>query len=182
MRPRSKDVALLAGVSAATVSHVVNGTRFVSPATRERVLAAVTQLGYSSNAVARSLRRGRTGLLALVVTDIENPFCTRLARCVADAAFERGYQVILGDTGERADRERWLLDSFRQQHVVGVVLWPLRGPAFNMWTCSASWTFQSSWSTVPWREWMFLTSSATASSPAEWAPSTWLGRGTTASE
>ena len=126
MRPRSKDVAILAGVSAATVSHVMNGTRFVSPATRERVLAAVTQLGYSSNAVARSLRRGRTGLLALVVTDIENPFCTRLARCVADAAFERGYQVILGDTGERADRERWLLESFRQQHVDGVILAPSR--------------------------------------------------------
>lgn len=126
MRPRIKDVARLAGVSTATVSHVLNSTRFVSPETRARVLTAVTQLGYSEHAVARSLRRGRTGLLSLIVSDIENPFFTRLARAVGDAAFERGYQLVLGDTGESAERERWLLESFRKQQVDGLLLAPTR--------------------------------------------------------
>src|SRR5215469_5924769 len=69
-----KDVARRAGVSIATVSHVLNGTRDTRPETRERVLAAIQDLGYSQNQAARNLARGRSTLLGLIISDVRNPF------------------------------------------------------------------------------------------------------------
>ena len=71
-----KDVARLAGVSIATVSATVNGTAFVSPELHARVTAAIHQLGYAPDGVARSLKKGRTQLIGLIVADITNAFFT----------------------------------------------------------------------------------------------------------
>ena len=84
------DVARLAGVSTAVVSYVVNdGPRPVAPATRARVLDAIAKLGYRPNTVARSLITGKSGLIGLVVPDVENPYFASLARSVETAVADR---------------------------------------------------------------------------------------------
>ena len=88
--PTIRDVAKLAGVSVATVSHVVNGTHFVSEPARERVTNAMRALDYQRNEVARSLRRGRTLTLGLVLPDSANPFFAEIGRSIESAAASQG--------------------------------------------------------------------------------------------
>lgn len=121
------DVAERAGVSAATVSHVLNATRFVSEETRSRVLTAISDLGYIPSAAARSLRSRRTRTLALVVSDIENPFFTAVVRAAERRAAEAGYTAVLGNTDEELDRERAILRALLEQRVDGVILAPVSG-------------------------------------------------------
>lgn len=121
------DVAERAGVSAATVSHVLNETRFVSDQTRRRVLTAIEDLGYIPSAAARSLRSRRTQTLALVVSDIENPFFTEVVRAVERRAADAAYAVVLGNTDEELDRERTILHALLEQRVDGVLLAPVSG-------------------------------------------------------
>jgi len=83
-----RDVAQRAGVSSATVSRVLAGRPHVSDETRRRVLAAVKDLDYRPDRVARSLRVRRSSILGLVITDIQNPFFTALVRAVEDVAYE----------------------------------------------------------------------------------------------
>ncbi|WP_213767432.1 LacI family DNA-binding transcriptional regulator [Caballeronia sp. dw_19] len=120
-----KDVASRAGISVATVSHVLNGTRKVRVETRDRVFAAIEELGYSGHSIARSLRRGRTATLGLVVSDIENPFFAVLASHVQRAALKKGYQVIFGNSEESGEREREILDALGAQRVDGIILAPV---------------------------------------------------------
>jgi DNA-binding LacI/PurR family transcriptional regulator len=119
-----KDVAQAADVSTATVSHVINGTRYVSDDVRRRVLEAMELLNYQPNAVARGLRTKKTRLLALVIPDITNPFFTDLARGFQDAADQRGYVVVLCNTDRALERELRFLDILQQQRVDGLVLNP----------------------------------------------------------
>ncbi len=121
------DVAERAGVSAATVSHVFNATRFVSDSTRSRVLTAIDDLGYIPSAAARSLRSRRTRTLAFVVSDIENPFFTEVVRAAERRAAEAGYTAVLGNTDEELDRERAILRALLEQRVDGVLLAPVSG-------------------------------------------------------
>jgi LacI family transcriptional regulator len=94
------DVARLASVSIATVSHVINGTRFVSAERVERVHAAMQELGYTPDATARSLRVGRTHTIGLVIPDTSNPFFAALARWIEEAGFESGYTTILANSDD----------------------------------------------------------------------------------
>ena len=80
-----KDVALRAGVSVRTVSNVVHDAPYVAPATRARVQAALAELGYRPNLAARTLRQGRSGLLGLVVPEIDSPYFGELAGLLADS-------------------------------------------------------------------------------------------------
>ena len=89
--PNIQDVAKRAGVAPITVSRVINNSGYVSQETRERVEAAILELGYVPNILARGLRSKRTHTLALVVTDITNPFFTVIARGVEDTASEAGF-------------------------------------------------------------------------------------------
>src|SRR5687767_3210150 len=100
-----QDVAARAGVSAMTVSRVVNNHARVATATRARVMQAIDELGYVPNALARGLLRGRTRTIALIVSDISNPFFTQIARGVEDVAQRNGYAVILGNSDESTDKE-----------------------------------------------------------------------------
>jgi LacI family transcriptional regulator len=93
-----RDVARLAGVSTMTVSRVVNNSGYTSLATRLRVERAVQELGYVPNAVARHLRSKQTKAIALVVSDITNPFFTTIARGVEDVAGARGFAVMFCNT------------------------------------------------------------------------------------
>src|SRR3989337_450034 len=96
--PTIKDVARKARVSTTTVSHVINGSRFVAEETSSRVQAAIDALNYQPNAVARSLRRGKTHSIGLILPDSANPFFAEIGREIEIAAFRHGYSVILCNT------------------------------------------------------------------------------------
>jgi len=99
-----RDVARLAGVSITTVSHVVNETRPVAADTRDRVLAAVEQTGYTGDAIARSLVTGGTRTIGLALPLAGNPHAAALTAAVEAAATEAGHTLILADTGEEGLR------------------------------------------------------------------------------
>jgi LacI family transcriptional regulator len=119
---RIKDVAREAGVSTATVSHVINNTRFVSEETREKVLRAVEVCNYYPNANARSLASGRSHSIGLLISDISNPFFPELAKSVEAAAFERGYDVILSNTNYDPERTAHYVRRIIERKVAGVAL------------------------------------------------------------
>jgi DNA-binding LacI/PurR family transcriptional regulator len=117
-----KDVAREAGVSTATVSHVINNTRFVSEEVRARVLGAVEHCGYYPNAHARSLASGRSQTFGLVVSDLSNPFFPELVKSIEAAAFERGFDVMLSNTNYDPDRTSHYIRRFIERKVAGVVV------------------------------------------------------------
>jgi LacI family transcriptional regulator len=119
-----KEVARLAGVSIATVSAALSGRNFVSPELKERVRAAVEELGYSPNAMASGLKRGASSLLGLIVPDITNPFFTTFVHGVQRRAAEAGYTVILGVSDDRAPREAELVRLMRAQQAAGTIVVP----------------------------------------------------------
>ena len=121
-----RDVALRAGVSTMTVSRVVNRSSYISQETRERVEAAIVELGYVPNTLARSLRSKKSKTLALVLTDITNPFFTTVARGVEDTASEQGFSVIFCNTDESPSEEAEHLTLLVQKQVDGVLLVPAR--------------------------------------------------------
>jgi LacI family transcriptional regulator len=116
------DVAREAGVSAMTVSRVINNKDDVSPATRGRVLDIVERLGYRPSGIARSLATRRTGTLGLVVPDVANPFFSDVARGVEHVAYAEGYNVFLCNTEEDLQREESVLVSLEEKRVDGLVL------------------------------------------------------------
>lgn len=117
-----QEVAERAGVSTSTVSHVINGTRYVSPDLAERVQAAMAELRYQPNAVARSLRRKKTLTLGMVVPDNANPFFAMLARAVEDACYEQGYSLILTNSGGDPLREISNISVLLSKQVDGLIL------------------------------------------------------------
>ncbi|GAA2812091.1 LacI family DNA-binding transcriptional regulator [Saccharopolyspora taberi] len=118
------DVATRAGVSTATVSRALNGKSTVDPELAARVLAAADELGYRPNGPARNLRRQETAVLALIISDVENPFFTAISRGVEDVAHEAGYSVVLCNSDDEPDKEREYVDVALQERVAGVLISP----------------------------------------------------------
>lgn len=117
------DVARLAGTSTAVVSYVVNnGPRPVAAATRERVLAAIRELGYRPDRVAQAMASRRTDLIGLVVPDARQPFFAELAHAVEQAAAERGKMVLVGNSDYLDEREVHYLRAFLGMRVSGLIL------------------------------------------------------------
>ncbi len=116
-----REVAENAGVSYATVSHVINNTRVVSPETRQRVLDAMAELDYRPNALARSLRQGKTNTLGLVLPDSANPFFAEISRSIEDEAFNKGYSVFLCNTELDIQRELFYVDVLSKKQVDGII-------------------------------------------------------------
>jgi len=123
---RIKDVARRAGVSSATVSRVLANKPHVSQEMHERVLAAVEELGYQANRVARSLRAQRAAIIGLIISDIQNPFFTSLVRAVEDVAYQHEYGVFLCNSDEDIEKERLYIDLLHAEKVAGVVISPTR--------------------------------------------------------
>jgi len=119
-----RDVAERARVSTMTVSRVINNSGYISQEARERVEAAIAELGYVPNTLARSLRFKSTKTLALVLTDITNPFFTTLARGVGDVANKHGFNVIFCNTDESESEQAEQLKALVQKRVDGVLLVP----------------------------------------------------------
>lgn len=116
-----RDVAEQAGVSLSTVSHVINETRYVSAVVRQRVLAAMEALDYRPNELARSLRRGQTNTIGLILPDSSNPYFAEIGQAIEVTAFERGYSVILCNTSGDLTREELYVDVLRNKQVDGII-------------------------------------------------------------
>lgn len=117
-----KDVARVAGVSTSTVSHVINGDRFVSEAVREKVLLAVKQLNYAPSALARSLKINQTRTIGMLLTASSNPFYAEVVRGVERSCYERGYSLILCNTEGDPERMSRSLETLLQKRVDGLLL------------------------------------------------------------
>ncbi|MBC7099315.1 LacI family DNA-binding transcriptional regulator [Candidatus Bipolaricaulota bacterium] len=110
----------------ATVSHVINGTRPVSPETAAKVWQAIRELDYHPNAVARSLRTRTTHVIGVVVSDITNPFFATLVRGAEDAAIAAGYSLIVCNSDEDPDKENLYVDMLRRRRMDGLLIAPVR--------------------------------------------------------
>ncbi|MCA0432189.1 MAG: LacI family transcriptional regulator [Proteobacteria bacterium] len=119
-----KDVAKAAGVSTATVSAVLAGTSYVSPALKARVEVAVAELGYAPNSMARSLKTGQSNLVGLIVPDITNPFFTAFVDRVQAEMARNSYAVLLGISDNDTAREAGLLGLMRSHLAAGTILCP----------------------------------------------------------
>ncbi len=120
-----KDVAAAAGVSLGTVSNVLNRPDKVSPATRERILGVIEELGFVRNDAARQLRAGTNRAIAMIVLDVANPFFTDVAHSVERELTEQQRPLILANSGQDADREASYLDLFEEQRVSGMLITPV---------------------------------------------------------
>ncbi|MFC9426990.1 LacI family DNA-binding transcriptional regulator [Streptomyces sp. NPDC056987] len=124
-RPRIKDVARHAGVSEKTVSNVINDYVHVSDRTRRVVREAIDQLGYRVNLAGRHLRTGRSGIIALVVPELDVPYFAELARHVIRAAEQSSLTVLVHQSGGDRGHELAALAGFGSDFVDGVILSPL---------------------------------------------------------
>ncbi|MFF4698768.1 LacI family DNA-binding transcriptional regulator [Streptomyces chattanoogensis] len=123
------DVARRAGVSVATVSHVLNGTRPVRPDTRAAVLAAIDELGYTHNTLARSLVTARTRSIGLAVSAISNPYFTEILQGVEAGALEAGYSLLIADPHDDPRHERKVVQLLHERRVDGMIVAPSAEPA-----------------------------------------------------
>ena len=105
-----RDVAALAGVSTATVSHVINNTRYVKEETKRLVLKSIEELHYSPDATARSFKTGKRNLIAFIVPDISNPFFATMIEEVENVISKEGFKLLVINTKETKERE---IDNLR---------------------------------------------------------------------
>jgi LacI family transcriptional regulator len=122
-----REVAAHAGVSVATVSNVLNRPEIVAQPTRDRVSAAIRDLGFVRNESARQLRAGHSRTIGLVVLDVANPFFTDLARGVEDEVSKAGLAVILCNSDDQERKEKRYLELLEEHRVAGVLITPVAG-------------------------------------------------------
>jgi LacI family transcriptional regulator len=125
--PTIRDVARLANVAPITVSRVINKSGYISDETRVRVEQAIAELEYVPNSLSRSLRFKKTDTIALLVSDITNPFWTAMTRGVEDVAGDAGFNVILCNTDESPDKQENYINVLLQKQVDGILVSPAEG-------------------------------------------------------
>lgn len=123
-RPTVADVAQSAQVSVATAGRALGGYGYVGEETKARVKAAADRLGYTPNVVARSMRSGGTRSIGFVGSDISNPFFAEAMRGICDVADSHGYETILTNSDERADRERLAVRTLLEKQIDGMIVVP----------------------------------------------------------
>jgi LacI family transcriptional regulator len=119
-----RDVAERAGVSLGSASRVVNGAPDVAPALRDRVQAAIAELGYRPNHAARALRSRSSRTIGCMLTDVTNPLYGQLFHALEERLRAAGYVVLLANSLNKAEREIDILHTFRDRHMDGVVIAP----------------------------------------------------------
>jgi len=119
-----KEVAERSGVSVTTVSHVINHTRFVSEEVMKRVEKAIGELDYKPDQVARSLRKGKSETIGVIVSDIVNPFFPQVVRGIEDCSRENGYSTVLCNTDEDPSAEELYISLLRAKRVDGFIVAP----------------------------------------------------------
>jgi DNA-binding LacI/PurR family transcriptional regulator len=120
--PRIKDIAALAGVSTATVSHVINKTRFVVEETKRKVLEAIEKTGYTPNMHARNLASGSSRTLGLIISDIVNPFFPDLVKAIQERALEPGFEIIVTNTDYESGHEVSCVQRLLESRVRGIMV------------------------------------------------------------
>jgi LacI family transcriptional regulator len=120
--PTIRDVARQANVSISTVSHVINDTRFVAPATRERVLEAIRDLNYKHNRIASSLRNQKTQTFGVLLPNSANPYFAEVLAGIEDAAYAHNYNIILGNAHDDPEREISYVQVLLSRQVDGILL------------------------------------------------------------
>ncbi|MET7438323.1 MULTISPECIES: LacI family DNA-binding transcriptional regulator [unclassified Streptomyces] len=123
------DVARHAGVSIATVSHVLNDSRPVRPETRQAVLDAIEALGYTPNTLARSLVTARTRSIGLAVSAISNPYFTEILQGVEAGALEHGYSLLIADPHDDPEHEQKVVRLLHERRVDGLIVAPSADPS-----------------------------------------------------
>lgn len=118
------EVAAAAGVSTATVSHVINSTRYVSPTTIEKVREAIARTGYRPNPYARALRTASTESVGFVASDISNPYSTAVMRGIAAALREANHTMLVADANDDPSLERDAIDALVNRRVDGFIIAP----------------------------------------------------------
>ncbi|ATH60167.1 transcriptional regulator [Staphylococcus nepalensis] len=116
-----KEVANLAGCSVATVSRVINNNGYVKEQTKKRIECAISELNYQPNEAARTLYKRKSKMIGLLLPDISNPFFTLIARGVEDIALSQGFQVLIGNSDNNANKARDYLSTFNSYNCVGVI-------------------------------------------------------------
>ena len=119
--PNIYEVARRAGVSTATVSRVLSRPDVVAEETRKKVLQTIERLGFTPNSAAANLRKLRTGKLLVTVPDISNPFFSQILQGIEDAAQQKGYSVLLGDTQHNAKREERYASMLKRKEADGLI-------------------------------------------------------------
>jgi len=119
-----KDVALAAGVSSATASRVLSGHSATSAESREKVEAAAKNLGFVPNAQARSLRSTKTDTIALLISDVRNPYFSDLAHAVEQQALEAGMMTFIGNANEDTQQQDQFLAAMLSRRVDGLIVVP----------------------------------------------------------
>jgi LacI family transcriptional regulator len=122
-RPTLRDVAALSGVSLKTASRVLNGEPHVSPATADKVRVAAQRLGFRRNAIARDLRAGaRSSLVGLIISDLANPFYSRVARGAERRLRAAGLQLISASSNEDPELEHTLVAEMLERRVSAMLI------------------------------------------------------------
>ena len=117
-----KDVALEAGVSVTTVSHVVNSTRYVAPATKEKVEKAINDLGYQPSSLARALKVKSTKTIGMLVSSSTNPFFAEVVQGVEEGCYQKGFSLILCNSGDQHERHLSYLRTLMQKRIDALVV------------------------------------------------------------
>jgi LacI family transcriptional regulator len=117
-----RQVAVLARVSTATVSHVLNGNYKVSPKLRARVMKVIKDLNYQPNDFARSLKTNRSKTIGMVVTDMTNPFYGAAVRGAEDVLAREGYTLVIGNSGEDYAKEESYYKTFKAKRAEGLII------------------------------------------------------------
>ncbi len=118
------DIARQAGVSIITASRALRSSKLVARATRERVLSAAAELGYTPNLLARGLVQNRTSTVGVVILELASPFFGPMVSAVEAVAAKRGFLVVVGESARDVEGERRLLERFQQLRIGGVVVTP----------------------------------------------------------
>ncbi|MGO2356022.1 MAG: LacI family DNA-binding transcriptional regulator [Marinomonas foliarum] len=116
-----KDVAKLAGVSTATVSRALANPEVVSPTTRKKVEKAASEVGYSPNGLARSLRKSESKTIAVVLPNIDSTFFSDVVHGIEALAHKYGYKLLIGDAGNESSRLRSYFELFESKQVDGIL-------------------------------------------------------------
>jgi len=122
------DVARQAGVSVSTVSHVINGTRFVKEETRQAVIDAIRGTGYTHNTIAKSLVSGSTQTIGLAISAITNFYFANIVSAIESEVSKAGFTLLLTDTHDDQDKELQVVEALHQRRVDGVLFAPSSGP------------------------------------------------------
>ena len=117
-----REVAKLAGVSASTVSRVMNNTAKVDEEKKQRVLAAIEQTGFKPNALARALFKQSSKIIGVIIPTIENPFFNEMAKAIEEEAFQKGYRLLLCNSNGDVEKEKSNVEMLTQMKADGLII------------------------------------------------------------